>query len=94
MNKSDLGGLSDSCGSPQNLRLLAGYRLPVRQHTGILTQLQAKVKGFLRFFRVITSLLLPDCTSSMYNSTPPCGGQITPCTNPKLRAKMEFDWGE
>ncbi len=26
-------------------------------------------------------------TYSMYSSTPPCGGQITPCTNPKFRAK-------
>jgi len=29
----------------------------------------------------------------MYYSTPPCGGQITPCTNPKLLAKGELDWG-
>jgi len=34
MNKFDLGGLSDSCGSPQNLRLLAGYRLPIGKHGG------------------------------------------------------------
>ena len=27
----------------------------------------------------------------MYYSTPPCGGQITPCTKAKLRAKMELD---
>jgi len=26
----------------------------------------------------------------MYNSTPPGGGQITPCTDPKLLAKMEL----
>ena len=26
-------------------------------------------------------------TYSMYKCTPPCGGQITPCTNPKLLAK-------
>ena len=28
-------------------------------------------------------------TYSMYKCTPPCGGQITPCTNPKFRAKKE-----
>ncbi len=27
----------------------------------------------------------------MYNSTPPGGSRQTPCTNPKLRAKMELD---
>jgi len=27
----------------------------------------------------------------MYYSTPACGGQITPCTDPKLRAKGELD---
>jgi len=30
-------------------------------------------------------------TYSMYYSTPPCGGQITPCTDPKLRAKRDFN---
>ncbi len=44
---------------------------------GIITDFQTKVKSFLRFFRVITSLLLPDCTSSMYNSTPPGGSRQT-----------------
>jgi len=80
-------------GFPLRSKVIDYLSPPVRQHTGILTDFQTKVKSFLRFFRVITSLLLPDCTSSMYNSTPPGGGQITPCTNPKLRAKMEFDWG-
>jgi len=44
-------------------------------------------KCFLRFFRVITSLLLPDCTSSMYNSTPPGGSRQTPCTDPETPRK-------
>ena len=32
-------------------------------------------------------------TYSMYNGTLPCGGQITPCTNPKVCADME-SWGK
>jgi len=74
-------------GFPLRSKVIDYLSPPAGKHTGIITDFQTKVKRFLWFFRVITSLLLPDCTSSMYNSTPPCGGQITPCTNTKLRAK-------
>jgi len=38
-----LDGLSDTCGSPQNLRLPAVYRLPAGKYASILTEFQAKV---------------------------------------------------
>jgi len=47
MNKFDLGGLSDSCGSPQNLRLLAGYRLPIGKHGGYYNEFSNKSQEFL-----------------------------------------------
>ena len=37
-------------------------------------------------------VVLPDCTSSTYNSTLPGGSRQTPCTNPKLRAKKSWNW--
>ncbi len=55
-----------------------------------LLQFFAKLLAFLAFFAVISGdyvVVKFFRTYSMYNSTPPSGGQITPCTNPKFRAK-------
>jgi len=96
MNKFDLGGLSDSCGSPQNLRLLAGYRLPTGKHGGYFNTVLNKSQAFFAVLSGDYVVVKFVRTYSMYYSTPPCGSRQTPtygmnCTNPKLRAKMELD---
>ena len=49
----------------------------------------ARCKVFLAVLSGDYCVVLPDCTSSTYYSTPPGGSRQTPCTNPKSLAKKK-----
>jgi len=80
-------------GFPLRSKVIDYLSPPVRQHGGYYNGFSNKSQEFLAVLSGDYVVVKFVRTYSMYYSTPPCGGQITPCTNPKLRAKMELDWG-